>query len=117
MTERDPDLESLFAEARSAKLSPSDALMARVMADAAALQPRATARQVALSPRGWLDQLAWLFGGGPALAGMGVATVAGLMIGLAQPAPVLALTAAFGADSAFDSLDLVPDPDALWAEN
>lgn len=115
------DLETLFRAARTDRPAPSDDLMARVLADAAALQPKAAApaprRAAAPARTGFFAGLAALFGGGGVLAGMGTAAVAGLFLGFAQPAPVSALTAAW-AGSATDSsaYDLTSGIDALFAE-
>lgn len=119
------DLETLFRAARTDRPAPSDDLMARVLADAAALQPKAAApaprRVAAPAPSrartGFFAGLAALFGGGGVLAGMGTAAVAGLFLGFAQPAPVSALTAAWGGSAADSSAyDLTSGIDALFAE-
>lgn len=116
MTRQQDDLDTLFALARSADPAPSAALQARVLSDAAALQPVARARvAVPLARIGWLDRIAALFGGGPALAGLGFAALAGLFLGLAQPAPVALLTVALLANPA-GAVDLFPASDALWEE-
>jgi hypothetical protein len=90
MTEQDRDkraLDALFAAARAEPARPDDALMARILADAAREQPRAAApvRTRALPERGgwrgWLDAI----GGWPAAGGMALATVAGLWIGISPP--------------------------------
>lgn len=78
-------LEIFFQAARDAAPKPGAELTARVLADAGTLQPRPEA----LAPRrprnsGWLGAI----GGWPALAGLVTATVAGLSIGIADPAYV-----------------------------
>lgn len=117
------DLDDLFAAARADRPRPSDALMARVLADAAALQPEpalpARPRPAApAAPGGFWAALSALFGGGGVLAGMGTAAAAGLFLGFAQPAPVAALTAALsaGTTTTTDALDLTSGIDALLAE-
>ena len=114
------DLDALFAEARQLDAAPSDDLFARVLADAGALQPAPAvfaAPQGAAAPtrRGFWLALAGLFGGGGAIAGIGTAMMAGLLIGVFQPAPVSALTTALFDGSAV-SVELMPDYDTLMQE-
>lgn len=109
------DLEDLFAGAKRAVVEPSDALMARVLADAAALQLR-PAVAVAVVPRaGWLAGLAGLFGGAGSLVGVGSAAVAGLFFGFVQPDAVGAV-ADLWPGALVDQVDLMPQVDVLLAE-
>lgn len=112
-----PDLDALFAEARSHAPEPSDALMARVLADALAAQPTPAAFAVAVPPppRGLLTRLADLFGGMGALAGVGGAAVAGLFLGFVQPSGLSSFSAALTGGQ-IDSLSLVASVDDLFAE-
>ena len=112
------DLDALFAASRAADLLASDDLMARVLADAAALQPKA-APLVRAAPRkaGVWSGLAALFGGSGVLAGLGSVAMAAFFIGLVQPAPVMALTDALIADSSAEPVDLMPGVDALLSED
>lgn len=91
-------LEGFFEAARAHGTAPGAAFLERVHADALAAQPRP--RPLAPAPRargGWLAAL----GGWPALTGLATATVAGLWIGVADPATVGDL--AFGGlDSGYD---------------
>jgi len=78
MTRPETDmLEDMFEAARAAPPAMPDSLMARLEADALAMQPRAAGR-------GWW---AWLAGiGGPAgLGGLVTATLAGVWIGAVGP--------------------------------
>ena len=113
------DLDDLFAEAKQAAIQPSDALMARVLADAAQVQVRPVAVAVAVAvvpPRaGWLAGLAALFGGAGSLVGVGSAAVAGLFFGFVQP-DGLGAVADIWAASAVDQVDLMPQVDVLLAE-
>ena len=126
----DQDLDAFFAAAREAGPAPSDDLVARVLRDADKYQPGAQA-EVRREPqrRGvlglrrarhgagrWLAALfvGRAFGGGAAL-GAGTAMLAGLAIGLLQPAPVAALTTAIF-DDAQVSIDLMPLYDTLLDE-
>lgn len=112
---------------------PGPALMARLIEDAARLQPAlpmpaaARATPGAAPPRGgstsgstsgstggWIGTLAEMFGGRGALAGMMLATVTGLWLGVAQPVSLAALTGA--ADTPLESLDLMAGSDGLWTE-
>lgn len=113
------NLDDVLAGARDTGPAPSDALIERVMADAAALQPRPVLPSVARAkPAGvrWLDRLAELFGGGGALAGVGLAMVAGVFIGISQPEPVAALTQVLLDQTLSDTVDLFPTDVALWEE-
>lgn len=82
-------LDSLLALARTQPPDPSAALMARVLAEALALQPQpqpAVPRRAAALPRRspWAA-LAEAFGGRGVLAGLGAAAVLGLGLGYADP--------------------------------
>lgn len=85
----DDALEALFAQARRADppALPAD-LAARLLAQAAAAQPRPQP-----APGLWSRLRAALadVGGAPGLAGLGVAGVAGLWIGVADPVGAAAL--------------------------
>lgn len=87
-TDRDDmDLEALLRAARGAD-TPGDDLVARVLADAAAVQAeRATVRAAAAPvPRGgWLGALVQSIGGWPAVSGVTLAGLAGLAIGFSVP--------------------------------
>jgi hypothetical protein len=109
----DDDLEQLFAQAAVQRAVPSDGLITRIQADAAALQPKARVAAVAPS-RGWLSGVADWFGGGMSLAGMSAAALAGLFLGIAQPVPVVALTEMLRGSTTLDSLELLPTGGALW---
>ena len=113
--ERQDGLDDLFAAARADAPVPSGALMARVLADALAEQPRAVAAVSVAAPArrgGLLSRLAGLFGGAGALAGLGTAAVAGLLIGYVQPSGLVAVgDAVLG--SPLEVVDLLPDVDAL----
>jgi len=86
----DAGLELFFNAAREEDTAPSDGLMARILADAAA---QADAREVAAVPQtprpaprlGLFGVIAAAIGGWPALASMATATVAGVWIGFATP--------------------------------
>jgi hypothetical protein len=115
MQDRD-DLDDLFAEARASRSVPSEALTARVLADALAEQPRAAgAVFVVAGPRmGLWSRLAALFGGAGALAGIGTAAAAGLFIGYVQPSGLSVLgDAVLG--TPLETVELMPDVDGLLA--
>lgn len=84
MAERDQQdgmLEDFFAAARDRAPEPSEALMARVLADAgdARRRPDAAARR----DEGFWKRLGPLLGGWPGIGGLATATAAGLWIGYA----------------------------------
>ncbi len=81
MTDKDLEneaLEALFQGARANPPAVPDALMARVLADAEAMQPVSAAGRW----RSWLAAL----GGLPALGGLVTATCVGFWLGFAPPA-------------------------------
>ena len=85
-TEPEKDgLEAVFAAARGAE-RPGDDLVARVMADAAAVQAEASAAPPAPTSAGgvWSGVLSAL-GGWPGLSGVTAAGVAGLVLGFWAP--------------------------------
>ena len=93
---RDAGVDAMFGAARSQPLHPlSDDLFARIMADAADVQPRGVARSTPVGG-GMRRALVDLLGGWPTLAGLTTATLAGIWIGVAQPAGVVALQGNFG---------------------
>lgn len=87
MTDRDEmDLDDLLAEARQQRPEPGPDLMARILADseraAAEWKP---GRPVPATGGAWRDWLR-LLGGWPTVGGLVASTLAGLWIGVAQPA-------------------------------
>lgn len=111
------DLDDLFAEARGQGAQPSAALLARVMADADALQPQARSAPRPSARRGFWAGLGAVFAGGGMMAGLGTAAaVAGLFLGFVQPAPVAALTDALGVTTLETAYDFLPGIDPLIAE-
>jgi hypothetical protein len=87
----DTELLALFAAARTAPPEPSDALRARVLADANRVvseQRAAGRRPVADRPAGWLSGIWTVLGGWQGGAGLAAATIAGLAIGFGAPGVV-----------------------------
>lgn len=107
------DIDDLLAVAARRPLVPSEALMERVLADALALQPETTTfRPAAPAPRpGVLARLAAVFGGAPALAGLGTAAVFGLVLGYYSPTTLDYLTGASA-----DATEFFPGADFLTTE-
>ncbi|MES2539987.1 MAG: hypothetical protein V4583_05300 [Pseudomonadota bacterium] len=107
------DLDDLLAIAARRPALPSEALMERVLADALALQPEAAVfRSLPPAPRpGLLARLAGVFGGPPALAGLGTAAVYGLVLGYYNPATLDYLTG-----SSVDTAEFFPEADFLTTE-
>ncbi|WP_377507466.1 hypothetical protein [Octadecabacter sp. R77987] len=79
----DKMLDDLFAQARGRDVVPSDALMARISADATALAP--SAPRLATPRGGFFATLVGALGGWAAIGGLAAATVAGLWLGFAPP--------------------------------
>jgi hypothetical protein len=78
------DLDDLFAAARGAEV-PGDDLMARVLADAAAVQAETAPGSAAPSGGGWMAGLLSGIGGWFGAGGLVAATTAGLLIGVYAP--------------------------------
>lgn len=114
----DHHLDDLFAEARATPRPAPDALMARVLADAMAEQPRVAPPVNVSRPRGpglWM-RLAAVFGGAGAVAGMGTAAAAGLFIGFVQPVDLSALgDAVLG--TPLETVELIPSVGTLLDGN
>lgn len=107
MNDAEDQLDRLLAEARGSGEDPplTDALMARIVADAAAEMPRR--RPAPASSRLLLAAL----GGWAAVSGLAAATVAGLWLGIAPPP---ALDALLAGDAV--TVSLLPDYDTLAGE-
>ncbi|MEQ8895753.1 MAG: hypothetical protein RID23_01590 [Roseovarius sp.] len=112
-------LKAFFDAGKAARPEPSDALMARIMADADREQAeRAKAPAPVRTPRrGRLAWLAGALGGWPAMTGLAAATVAGLWIGVSAPAGLtgIAQDVIAGNDEAY-LIDLDPDATFVLAE-
>lgn len=111
------DLEQLLHN-RAAPVAVPDALMARILDDAAREQPRfAWPAPAAPAPRMTVWQIiADLFGGGGVVAGLATAACAGIYLGVAQPSAISTLTLALSGISAVDQLDFMPSIDIVLAE-
>lgn len=116
-TDTDAGLDQLFAEARND--GPDAALMARVLADAAAVQQDAArpTMQEPVSRPGWLAGLVQALGGWGSVGGVTAAGVMGLSMGLYAPQAVAGWVGAedFGIETL--SYDITPDMGALWLED
>lgn len=99
MTERDDDLEELFAAARRHAPRPDAALLGRIAADAERAAP----------VHGWRG-LWSAVGGWPAAAGFAAAALAGVWIGAAPPEPVESV---IGTQN-YDLADLMPGYGVGW---
>jgi hypothetical protein len=99
----DDMLDDLFAQATRVDVQPSDALLARVLADADDVQAGFQPEQTSASDGLWARMLDAL-GGWPAVSGLAAATVAGVWIGVAPPSPMQDLTASLMGDEV--SVDL-----------
>lgn len=108
-------LDDLLAQMRAAPPVPSDAFMARVIADAEAAQPRPQPARRSRSVAWWV-RLAGAFGGAAAVAGIGSAAFAGLVIGYVQPEPLVSLASQLGLATS-ESLEVLPGFDALLTED
>lgn len=103
----------LHAAARADRRTP-DALMTRILADAAARQVLPEPKIVPVKP-GWFVRLADFCGGRGALAGMTAVTVAGFCLGLVQPTSMAALTSVFHSETvSIANLEMLPNATMLW---
>lgn len=81
--EKDP-LDVFFEASKAAQPEASDALMARIMADAVALQPEPVVVS-SPTPVGLWGRISDAMGGWPSMAGLATAAAAGLWIGIDTP--------------------------------
>ncbi|MFN4129162.1 MAG: dihydroorotate dehydrogenase [Paracoccaceae bacterium] len=113
------DLDALLAQAQARPPQPDAAFMARVLGDAHALQPRparrAPVRPILSARPGLWARLATALGGAVAVAGLGTAAMAGLVVGYVQPEPMVTFAGSMGFGIG-ESLDLFPGFDALLSE-
>lgn len=109
----DNELDRLLDAAAERPVLPSEALLERVLADGLALQPVPAAFAPTSPPSrpGLLGRLAAVFGGGPALAGLGTAAIFGLALGYSSPTTLDYLT---GTSS--DTAEFFPEADFLTTE-
>lgn len=116
-TDRDGmTLDDLLADARATRAEPSDALLARVLADAEAVARERARPSAAPAPTaGWLAALAAALGGWPALGGVAASLVLGLGLGVAEPAALSGLAGSLSGSLWSDpvSIPLGPDADPL----
>ena len=122
--EKDIDLDALFSEAAMLRAEPSMGLASRILADADRLQPKLQplARPVILAKPhggafGWVTGFTDVLGGMRAVAGLSLAGLMGLYLGVAQPAAVQSLTALMSGTTTVEQMDLLPAIGTLWAEN
>ncbi len=115
------DLDALLAEAAGVRTDPSAALTARILADAAAVQPplaNVAAARPRLGLRRWVGDLVAGLGGGRAVAGLSLAGVTGLFLGVVDPAALQSITTLVAGETVLAAqMDLLPATDILWTEN
>ncbi len=129
MMDKNFDLDALLAEASAQRVPPSPALAARILHDAAQMQPKPKAwpqplarKGISQTPRtrffGWFPAFADVLGGGRAVAGLSLVAMTGLFLGVAQPNLMQSLTSLVSTDStSLDQIDLLPATGTLWTEN
>ncbi len=105
----DQMLDDLFALAQAKPVMPSDDLMARILADADAVQVAAPAPTQSI----WADFFD-IIGGWPSVGGLAMAGVTGVWFGIAPPATVTTFAAdLIGTDV---TVDLLADSSSYFAE-
>ena len=116
--EAEARLDRLFAEARARAPRPSDALLARVLAEADAAMPPAPLAASPAPParRSWLAGLAGGLGGWGAMGGLAASTVLGVVLGAVQPEAVSALAAGVWGEGVGVGLAVDEDPLSLFAD-
>ena len=121
--ENELDLDALLAEAAAERIEPSAAMTARILADAGAVQPQPFVPKVVFIPRmggfaGWLAGFSEGLGGARAVAGLSLAGLTGLFLGVAEPAVLQSLTALLTGEAVqIDRMDLLPATTTIWTEN
>jgi hypothetical protein len=100
------EADLFFEAARAAAPVPSQALVARVLADAAAAQPRVAA---ARARGGLFARISDALGGRGVMAGLAGTAMAGLALGFFAPA----LAPDWNTPWSAGTVELIPDPDAL----
>ena len=121
--DNDWDIDDLLAEASGLRVAPSEELAARILSDAARVQPQPVVfKLVSAQKRGgfldWLPGFAEGLGGARTLVGLSFAGLTGLFLGAAEPTLLQSLTAVLSGQSMqIDQLDLLPATDLLWTEN
>ena len=121
MTDKRPldeaELDELFSAAVQDRPTPSDDLMARIMADAQAEIAAVSVARPAAPRQGWFASLIASVGGWPAAAGLATAAVTGLMIGLVPPTGLLELADDYlVASSVYELDDFMPSYGDLLGE-
>lgn len=92
-TQTDDAVEALLAQAKSDRPVPSDALMARVLADADAAQIADQGPDLSSQAKSGLWHQIWQgLGGWPALGGLATATCAGVWLGVYPPQSMATVT-------------------------
>jgi hypothetical protein len=107
----DKDLDALFAEARVEQPSPT--LVARVAADAKAVQAQPAPKSAVPRQSWWAAAIAGI-GGWSAVSGITAAGVMGLAVGLYSPDTVAVW---LEGDTTLGSFELAPEVSGLWSED
>lgn len=116
---REQDLDDLFVTLRADPPPDSGLLTARILADAATHQPKPaqmTQRHLASPLLGFWARMSQALGGKGVLAGLGAAAVAGVMLGLAQPASLSLLTDTISVQGPIEDLDSLVAVDDFLSE-
>ncbi len=100
-------LEDFLTAARARAPEPSEALMARILADADAIRPRR-----AIAKRSLRERFGTLFGGWQGIGGLATATAAGLWIGYAGIADPGTLSGGLVEPGA-ETVELMPGADVF----
>jgi hypothetical protein len=111
------DLDELFGAARQQPISVSADLMARVLADADALQPIGATLPSRKRRVGALTGLLAAIGGIGGLVGLSTAAMAGVWIGFAEPTALTSVTDVFvTSQTATETVNVLPGFDDFLYE-
>lgn len=111
-------IDDLLDLARNQPSDVSDRFLARVLADAEAVQrehhaPHSKPKERA---RGLMSRLVAALGGAVAVAGISTAAMAGLVVGYVQPDALVTIADSYGVSVAGTALDVIPGYDSLLSE-
>ncbi|ABD56050.1 hypothetical protein [Jannaschia sp. CCS1] len=112
--DRDDALDAMFAQAREE--GPSPDLMARVLADADAVQAKARPVVAPVRESWWAGLLQGL-GGWSAVSGITAAGVMGLALGLYSPDTLSGLWDSDTLSLGYGTIEFTPDLGDLWTED
>ena len=115
--DRDP-IDDLLAKAGRQPAVASPDFLARILDDADRIQTlrEETAQPPAPIGRNWLSRLSAALGGAIAVAGVGTAAMAGLVVGYVQPDALVSFADSYNVVGVSADLDLIPGYETLYLD-